>query len=78
MIAADNIINVKQLLDSITDDEDVTFKTRRDGNYATITYKQMMYEILRDRTQVTVAEIIHLVYERLDDVISDHVYYSKN
>lgn len=78
MIAADNIINVKQFLDSIDNDEDVTFKTRRDGNYAAIAYKQMMRELLKDRTQVTVAEIIHLVYERLDDVISDHAYFSKN
>jgi hypothetical protein len=78
MIAADDFsVNVKELLESISNEQDTIFKLYKNGQYTSITYKQMMSEILADRTQVTVSEMLQLIHERVDGVIDDHVYYSK-
>lgn len=77
MIAADDKVNVKELVDSISDEENTIFKLYKDGEYASLTYKEMLSEVLKGRTQVTVSEMVRLIHERVDDVISDHVYYSK-
>jgi hypothetical protein len=77
MIHPDDKVNVKELVDSIDDDENTTYKFYKDGKYSAVTYKQMVSEILKGRTHVTISEMVRLIHERVDDVISDHVYYSK-
>jgi hypothetical protein len=77
MTAANNAVNVKELLDAIPDDENTMFKLYKDGNYSALTYKQMLSEILKGKTQVTMSEMVRLIHSRVHDVISDHVYYSK-
>lgn len=78
MIASDDSVNVNELLDAISDDEDVMFNLYKNWDYSHITYKQMMSEILFPRKYVTIREIISLIHERVDNVIDNHVYYSKH
>ena len=72
-----NSIDVKKLIDSISDEENTMFRLRKNGNYSALTYKQMLSEILAGRKQVTMSEMVYLIHTRVHDVISDHVYYSK-
>ncbi len=73
-----NSIDVKKLIDSISDEENTVFRLRKNGNYSALTYKQMLSEILFPREYVTVEEMVYLIHTRVHDVISDHVYYSKS
>jgi hypothetical protein len=81
LIDNEGIINVRAFLESIDDDENTVFKLSNNGNYYHITYKQLMRSILKDRTDVTLPELVSLtssVKERMDGFLEGHKYYSKS
>jgi hypothetical protein len=76
----DDKINVKEFLDSITTEDNTPITGNKDGDYFGVTYKQMMQEILKDKTELTFEELLKLTRtpKRLQDVVKHHTYYSKS
>jgi hypothetical protein len=59
-ILSNGILNVKAFLESIDESENGVFKISDNGNYYHITYKQLMQSVLKDRTEVTLSELVSL------------------
>ena len=75
------IINVREFLESIDDSENTIFKLNNNGDYSHITYKQLMQSVLKDKTDVTLPELISLTSSlkyRIDGILEGHKYYSKS
>jgi hypothetical protein len=80
-IDSEGIINIKVFLESIDDSENTIFKLSNNGNYYHVTYKQLMQSVLKDRTDVTLLELVSLtssVKDRIDGILEGHRYYSRN
>jgi hypothetical protein len=78
-IINNGILNVKSFLDSIDESENTIFKLHENGNYYHITYKQLMQSVLKDRTEVTLSELVSLTSskDKIDSILEGHKYYSK-
>ena len=66
------IINVEAFLESKDDDENTIFKLSNNGNYYHITNKQLMQDVLRDRKEVTISELVSLtssIKYRIDSLL---------
>ena len=62
-------INVKEFLDRIdTANVDGLFKVSKNGAYVNMTYKQMMEDVFKGRTELTMKEV--------HDVVNGHTYAS--
>jgi len=80
-IINNGVLNVKAFLDSIDESENTIFKLHGNGNYYHITYKQLMQSVLKDKTDVTLPELISLTSSlkyRIDGILEGHKYYSKS
>jgi hypothetical protein len=78
-ILSNGVLNVKAFLESIDESEDTVFKISGNGNYYHITYKQLMHGVLKDRTEVTLSELVSLTSskDKIDSILEGHRYYSK-
>jgi hypothetical protein len=70
-------INVKEFIDSITPEDNTAITGDKEGDYFGVSYKQMMQEILKGKTEVTHEELANLIHSGLARIIKRHTYFSK-
>jgi hypothetical protein len=72
-----DVINVKEFIDSITEEDDELFhRIHKDGRQFTITYKRYTQELLEGKTEIMFRELVDMYHDgdKIEDIAKRHVY----